>query len=169
MKKSRYIVFISIVFFGLAISAFIISCTGNEDERGTSVDKETVSTESPVIEKPDQGSQDQVDTNDDSADGDPENGKKIFAQNCVPCHGQDGTGEGPTAAALDPKPRDLTDASYVSTLSNEHLFKVISKGGLSVGKSAAMPAWSTSLSDDEIRDVISYIRIDLCNCEYDGG
>ena len=42
-------------------------------------------------------------------------------------------GDGVAAAALDPKPRDLSDAEFVSGLSNEHLTKVISKGGPSVG------------------------------------
>ena len=70
------------------------------------------------------------DSDEDSAKGTLAKGKEIFAMNCTPCHGQDGTGGGPSAAALDPKPRNLTDESYVSTLSNEHLFKVISGGGL---------------------------------------
>ena len=36
--------------------------------------------------------------------------KKVFKSNCVVCHGDSGAGDGPGAAALDPKPRDFSDA-----------------------------------------------------------
>lgn len=35
-------------------------------------------------------------------------GKTIFAVNCASCHGTSGKGDGPAAAALNPKPRDFT-------------------------------------------------------------
>ncbi|MEQ9618944.1 MAG: c-type cytochrome [Deltaproteobacteria bacterium] len=163
------------VLFGLVIllSAFMTSCTQDEnrEDEVVEVENENVDTttedEEAVESLQNEVEEAETDNDKDPAKASPAEGKEIFAQNCTPCHGQDGTGEGPTAAALDPKPRDLTDASYVSTLSNEHLFKVISGGGLAVGKSAAMPAWSNSLSDDDIQDVISYIRKDLCNCEFE--
>jgi mono/diheme cytochrome c family protein len=41
---------------------------------------------------------------------------------------------------------------------DEYLFKVISKGGSDVGKSAAMPAWGGVLTDDKIREIIVYLR-----------
>ncbi len=35
---------------------------------------------------------------------------------------------------------------------------VIADGGEAVGKSAYMPAWKTTLSKEDIADVIAYIR-----------
>lgn len=102
------------------------------------------------------------------AEGDPAKGKEIFQTNCATCHGPEGKGDGPAAAALSPKPRNLSDAEYVSKLSNEHLFKVISEGGASVGKSPMMAAWGGILSENDILNVIAYIRKDICKCEYKG-
>ncbi len=36
-------------------------------------------------------------------------GEKLYAQNCASCHGEQGRGNGPSGAGLDPPPRDLTD------------------------------------------------------------
>lgn|GEM_PF-627590 len=90
--------------------------------------------------------------------GDAARGKDVYSVNCVSCHGISGKGNGPAAASLSPKPRDLTDAQYVDTLSDEHLYKSISEGGASVGKSPMMPAWGTMLKQKEIIDLIAYIR-----------
>lgn len=38
-------------------------------------------------------------------------GKELFAQQCVACHGPEGKGNGPAAAALKPPPRDFTSTS----------------------------------------------------------
>jgi mono/diheme cytochrome c family protein len=89
---------------------------------------------------------------------DVEQGKKLYGQFCVTCHGQSGKGDGPGAAALNPKPRDHTDKEYMSKLSDDDLLKVIKNGGASVGKSPLMPPWGASLKDDQIQDIIAYVR-----------
>lgn len=99
--------------------------------------------------------------------GDAAKGKEVFQNTCASCHGPEGKGDGVAAAALDPKPRDLSDAAYVSTLSNEHIYKVISEGGASVGLSPMMAAWGGVLSEQDIWNVIAYIRQDLCKCQYE--
>lgn len=93
---------------------------------------------------------------------DVEEGKKVYMQFCSSCHGQSGKGDGPAAAALNPKPRDHTDREYMSKLSDEQLFKVIKEGGASIGKSPLMPPWGPSLKDDQIKDVIAYVRTLCC-------
>lgn len=95
-------------------------------------------------------------------------GKTQYNNICASCHGSEGKGDGVAAAALDPKPRNLNDAAYVSTLSNEHLYKVISEGGAAVGLSPMMAAWGGVLSEQQIWDVIAYIHQDICKCEYKG-
>jgi len=99
--------------------------------------------------------------------GDAAKGKVTFNNTCVACHGPEGKGDGVVAAALDPKPRDLSNGEYVSTLSNEHLYKVINEGGASVGLSPLMAAWGGVLSEEDTWNVIAYIRQDLCKCQYD--
>lgn len=92
------------------------------------------------------------------AQGNAEKGKAQFVQNCAPCHGPAGKGDGAAAAALNPKPRDLTDKAYMAGLKNEYLIDIVKKGGIAVGKSAAMPPWGAAMKDDQIRDVIAFVR-----------
>lgn len=100
--------------------------------------------------------------------GDAAKGKEVFAQKCSPCHGLTGHGDGPAAASLQPPPRNLSDAKYVSTLTDESMFKTITEGGAAVGKSPAMPSWKSALSEADIWNVIAYIRQDICKCQYKG-
>ena len=93
---------------------------------------------------------------------DAEQGKKLYGQFCASCHGESGKGNGPAAAALNPKPRDHTDKEYMSKMSDEEMLKVIKNGGASVGKSPLMPPWGASLKDDQIQDVVAYIRTLCC-------
>ena len=55
----------------------------------------------------------------------------------------------------------------MNALSNEHLFKVIKQGGAAVGKSPMMAPWGGSLKDEQIRDVIAFVR-SLADPPYDG-
>lgn len=87
-----------------------------------------------------------------------ENGKQIFHKYCTECHGLSGAGDGPSAMALDPRPRDLNDLDYMQNLSNQELFNVIQKGGHSSGMSEQMPAWGSKINDDEMKDLIFYVR-----------
>ncbi|MFQ5852120.1 MAG: c-type cytochrome [Candidatus Binatia bacterium] len=91
-------------------------------------------------------------------EGDAARGKKTFTTLCGSCHGSTGKGDGPAAAALSPKPKDFTNKDYVSKLDDNYLSDIIARGGASVGKSALMPPFGASLKDDDIRNVIAYIR-----------
>jgi mono/diheme cytochrome c family protein len=77
---------------------------------------------------------------------------------CASCHGPRGAGDGPAGAGLDPKPARHDDGAYMNALSNEHLFRVIKEGGAAVGKSPLMAPWGGALDDDQIRDVIAFLR-----------
>jgi cytochrome c oxidase cbb3-type subunit 3 len=89
---------------------------------------------------------------------DPVAGEMNYKLFCATCHGEDGCGEGPGAAGLDPQPAKHCDGEYMNALSDEHLFKVIKEGGPAVGKSPLMTPWGGTLSDDDIHDVVAYIR-----------
>ena len=85
-------------------------------------------------------------------------GLEVHKANCAKCHGPGGKGDGPAGKLLKTKPADWTDKAKMSKLSDNDLFNVIKHGGKAVGKSALMPAWKDKLSDDQIYDVIAFIR-----------
>jgi len=85
-------------------------------------------------------------------------GKVLYETYCTSCHGMSGKGDGPAAVSLRPKPRNLTDSAYMSSLNDQYMYDVINKGGGAVGKSPFMPGWGTTLNDQDIANIISYIR-----------
>jgi cytochrome c553 len=70
--------------------------------------------------------------------GDGDQAHKMFQMMCAVCHGFDGTGNGPGAEMLNPKPRNYTDATWQASVTDDYLKKVILEGGAAVGKSGAM-------------------------------
>jgi mono/diheme cytochrome c family protein len=90
--------------------------------------------------------------------GDVTKGKGLFEKNCASCHGAGGKGDGVAAASLNPKPRDLTDKTYMAGLKDEHIINTIKKGGAAVGKSPLMPPFGAALKDPDIQDVVAFLR-----------
>jgi mono/diheme cytochrome c family protein len=84
-------------------------------------------------------------------------GKKIYETNCLVCHGAKGKGDGAAAAALNPKPRNFSDAAYMKKRPIETLRKVITEGGQSVGLSPVMVAWKAILKPAQIESVLQYV------------
>jgi mono/diheme cytochrome c family protein len=78
-------------------------------------------------------------------------GREIYSNTCIRCHGIDG--KGTMGVHLVPKPADLTSPGIQGRL-DASLFKRIHDGK----PNTAMGAWSTALSDDEIWDVLAYVR-----------
>jgi len=83
--------------------------------------------------------------------GDAKAGKAKYDANCVGCHG-------PAAAALNPKPGDMTNGKAMKALSDKYLFDIIKDGGASQKKSPIMPASGKKFNDQEISDIVAYIR-----------
>ncbi len=83
-----------------------------------------------------------------------EKGKKIYLENCAPCHGASGGGDGPAAAVLKPKPRNFKEGKFQYGDSVAQLKKTIKTGVNGTG----MPAWGPTLKDREIETVIEYIK-----------
>jgi mono/diheme cytochrome c family protein len=81
-------------------------------------------------------------------------GKAAYAQHCVVCHGIKGKGNGPSGKNLDPKPTDFTTA----VPNDEEWFKATKFGSLAVGKSKNMEGYASKLSDQQIRDVLAYVK-----------
>ena len=87
--------------------------------------------------------------------------KKDFGTFCSKCHGPAGKGDGPSAATLSTKPRDLTDCARMKDITDATVFTAIKEGGESVKLSKDMPAWKEGMEDDEIHDLVAYVR-SLC-------
>jgi mono/diheme cytochrome c family protein len=88
-------------------------------------------------------------------EGDAAGGEKLYARYCAGCHGKDGRG---AAHTFMPHVGNLAKKGYIEFLPDSYLFTVIADGGAAVGKNAYMPAWKETLSEDEIKDVIAYVR-----------
>ena len=88
-----------------------------------------------------------------------ETAEDVFKNRCTPCHGVNGKGDGPAAAALNPKPRNYTDLAWQKAVSDDQLKKTILYGGAAVGKSAVMPSQPDLESKPEVLDgLIKIIR-----------
>jgi mono/diheme cytochrome c family protein len=81
-------------------------------------------------------------------------GSIAFRTYCVLCHGVGGKGDGRAAKMYTPKPADLT----VSPFNDAYKEMIIRGGGASVGRSAFMPPWGDELTDEQIRDVVAFLR-----------
>lgn len=93
-----------------------------------------------------------------TANADLEHGKRLYQENCVPCHGESGKGDGAGARSLPVRPADHTNGAAMNGRSDGFLRDVISKGGGAMGLSSFMPAWQGLFKDNEILDLVSYIR-----------
>lgn len=101
-----------------------------------------------------------------------EAGRDDFLGTCSPCHGESGRGDGPLSDTLGLpegiKPRNLTDSKLLSNRTDEDLFNVIKNGGASIGLSEVMPSQKETFTDEDIRNIVLFIRSDLCKCQYKG-
>ena len=78
-------------------------------------------------------------------------GKRIYGELCQTCHGLDG--KGPGVMRFSPPSADLT-SRHVQAKLDSGLYRSIHEGRANT----AMGTWKYALSDEEIRDVISYVR-----------
>ncbi len=79
-----------------------------------------------------------------------------WSKNCASCHGADGAGH--TKAGRMAQVKDMTDASYQKTFSDEEAAKQI-KGGLkSPAGKEKMKAFGDKFSDAEIKALVDYVR-----------
>jgi len=78
-------------------------------------------------------------------------GKKIYVQFCVTCHGSKGKGDGIAAPGLPKPPADHTSA-FVQKQKDGALFWIITAGN------NPMPSYSKILTDIQRWEVVNYIR-----------
>lgn len=81
-------------------------------------------------------------------------GEIVFSSYCVLCHGITGEGNGRAAKTHNPRPANLRK-SMVPDLYKE---MIIRKGGANWGRSPDMPSWQDELTEEQIHDVVNYLR-----------
>jgi high-affinity iron transporter len=79
-------------------------------------------------------------------------GALVFKTNCEACHGPEGHGDGPAGAALDPAPKNLVELQIKA--GDDYLYWRISTGK----EGTAMVAWKGVLTDEQIWQVIAFLR-----------
>lgn len=81
-------------------------------------------------------------------------GAKLFMDNCMGCHGRRADGKGVVARNLDPKPRNLRNALWISSKSDGYLFRSITYGV----PGTSMPPWGPVLPEKDRWNLINYLR-----------
>ena len=81
-------------------------------------------------------------------------GKTLFEGQCQSCHGATGKGDGKSAATLNPKPSDLTDASWKHGASDGEMFTLIKDGS----KNTSMRGYASKMTEEDLWNVVNYVR-----------
>jgi cytochrome c553 len=109
--------------------------------------------------KPETGPRGQASAQGGGGGGGMDEAKQMFATVCAACHGTDGTGNGPAAASINPKPRNYTDAAWQASVTDDDIRKIILQGGQAVGKSPMMPAQAQLKDKPEVVDgLVAIVR-----------
>ncbi len=87
-----------------------------------------------------------------AADGD--DGKAVYEIRCAPCHGSSGAGDGPAAAAIEPKPRNFRDPSFWRGRTRTALRLTVEQGR----PGTMMSPFKGVISDAEIDGVVRYVE-----------
>ncbi len=77
-------------------------------------------------------------------------GRELFLNRCVPCHGQQGHGNGPVSRFFPPAP-DLAYQTVVAR-SDGYIFGTVTFGG------RAMPPQAEGLDERDRWDLVNYVR-----------
>jgi len=83
-------------------------------------------------------------------------GQRLYLTYCATCHAANGHGSWRAWLFLM-RPGDLGDARLIATRSDEYLLTLIKNGGATIGK-PGMPAFGYHLTDEQIREIVRYVR-----------
>jgi len=81
-------------------------------------------------------------------------GAKVYKMNCESCHGSQGHGDGPAAAALSPMPKNLAELQAMPGAGDDFLFWRISTGK----PGTSMVPWQGIITDEQIWQIVAFIR-----------
>ena len=83
----------------------------------------------------------------------PTSSAETFKTLCARCHGEKGDGHGMNAIYLDPAPRDLTKAEFMTAKPEARLLTSIHDGV----PGTSMPPWGKVLNEEQIKGVFDYV------------
>lgn len=81
-------------------------------------------------------------------------GGVVFANYCVTCHGINADGNGRAARLYNPRPANLR----TSDKNDAYMLLIVRMGGGALARSQYMPPWGGELTDEQMRDVVAYLR-----------
>ncbi len=89
-------------------------------------------------------------------------GKRVYYQNCLPCHGDHLDGQGHFASGFNPLPANFQDNGTIAQLTESFVFWRVAKGGPGLPRegtpwNSAMPKWEDFLTEREIWSVILFL------------
>ena len=131
----KYLVWVVLPFVGM----FLMSCASDTAATATSTTLEAVPQEFAGQ------------TNPYGAEA-ATSGAEIYQSYCATCHGETGLGDGVAGAALVPLPKNLVELQ--PQVQDDYLFWRIHEGK----SGTAMVAWKGILTDEQIWQVVSFIR-----------
>jgi len=79
--------------------------------------------------------------------------KKLYARDCLMCHGDNGNGQTDMATSMKLKMLDWSDPKSLADKSDQALIEMIRKG-----KDMMPPEDSGRAKDDEVKGLVQYIR-----------
>lgn len=80
-------------------------------------------------------------------------GQALWSENCMPCHGVNGQGDGPSAQQLPNPPANFADPARNRAYVPAQNFDTIKNGRMD----KMMPPWKNELTDDQIWDAVAYV------------
>ena len=81
-------------------------------------------------------------------------GEIVYQHYCVLCHGTSADGKGRAARIYNPPPANLV----LSDKNDQYKELIIRRGGAALARSQFMPPWGDELTDEQITDVVTYLR-----------
>jgi mono/diheme cytochrome c family protein len=86
-------------------------------------------------------------------------GQAVYKKQCAYCHNEDGKGDGPLAPK-DSHPPDLTDNKWDHGSSDGEIFTIVKDGPPkdAAGKDSVMKPFGKKLMDQDIWNVVNYVR-----------
>jgi mono/diheme cytochrome c family protein len=79
-----------------------------------------------------------------------------WTQHCASCHGADGAGQTKMGHKLGVK--DLTDAAYQKSFTDDQLFKNLKGGETDADGKVRMKPFADKLPDGDIKALVAYVR-----------